>query len=166
MIHELNGEMVKWWNIEMVNQFILWNGEMVKWWTCRNWDMVKFQNVMVFFSYLQLVLSYPLINKISESEEGCPHQFLLCIIPLKLHPLLCLLLYPYSCPRCLPLNLPLLHYLHHPPHCVPLILPILYLHVFPHIRPLKIHPSLCLILSPSLCSHCLPLLIPFSHNLE
>ena len=116
---------------------------------------------MVFFSYLQLVLSYPLINKISESEEGCPHQFLLCIIPLKLHPLLCLLLYPYSCPRCLPLNLPLLHYLHHPPHCVPLILPILYLHVFPHIRPLKIHPSLCLILSPSLCSHCLPLLIPF-----
>ena len=139
---------------------------MVNWWTRHNFYMVKCQNTMVVFSYLRLLLSHPLINEKSESEEGCPHQFLIHIRPLKPHPPICILLSPYSCPHCLPRRIPLPHGLYPPPHYVPLLLPILHLHVFPHIRPLKIHPPLCVLLHPSSCTHCIPLHLPLSHDLH
>ena len=124
--------------------------------------MVKCQNEMVFFSYLQLILSHPLINKISVPEEGYPHHFLLQIIPLKLHPSIFILLYTTSCPRCIPLHLPLSQDLHPPLHYVPLLLPPIHLH---SIRPIKLYPSLCILFSPSYCPHSLPLRIPLSHDM-
>ena len=47
----------------MVKKFIWWNGEVVKWWTFRNRYIVKCQNAMVFYSYLELLFSHPFINK-------------------------------------------------------------------------------------------------------
>ena len=44
---------------------------------------MKCQNEKVLFSYLQLLLSHPLMNERSGSEEGCPYHFLLHIRPLK-----------------------------------------------------------------------------------
>ena len=181
--------------------------------------MVKCQNEKVLFSYLQLLLSRPLINVISGSEEGCPYHFLLHIRPLKnillfdLFFLLLLVLVVFlsislflttfillliiflffffsyismfsthasskipsfslstfflsSFPRCLLVRLPLSHNLHNHLNCVPLLLPILHLHVFPHIRRLKNHLSVCLLLYPSSCPSFLSLCLPLSHNLH
>ena len=110
---------------------------MAKWWTRRNGDMVKFQNVMVFFSYLQLILYQTLINKRSGSEEIFPHHFLLHFCPSR----------------------PLQIY-------VPLLIPLLHLHDFPHIRPLKLHPYLCLLLSPSYLPCSFPLSIHIYRDLH
>ena len=121
---------------------------------------------MVFFSCLQLLLSHMFINEGSGSEEGCPHHFMLRIRPLKLHPSLCLFLYSYYFPHSLPLHIHLSHDLNPTLCCVPLLIPLLHLHVFPHIRPLKLHPYLCLLISPSSCPRCFPLRLPISNNLH
>ena len=93
---------------------------------------------MVLFSYLLLLLSHPLINKRSGSEEGCTHNFL-----LNFHP-----------------SYPLQMYVHLP-------LPLLHIHFSPHIR-IKLHPSLCIILFPHFYPRSLPLhlRIPFSRDLR
>ena len=101
----------------MENKFIWWNGGMVGWWYLRNGDMMKFQNAIVFFSYLQLLLSQPFLNVLTGSVGGCNCQFLLHFRPsrplqicvplpllhlhffahqcLKLHPYIDILLSPY-----------------------------------------------------------------------
>ena len=127
--------------------------------------MVKCQNVMVLFFYLQLILSHPLINEIYWSEEGCPHHFLIHILPLKLHTTLCILISTSSFTNFLPLCLPLSCDLQPLPHYVPLLPPLLHLHVFPHIPPLKLHPYISLLLSPSSCTRCIPPRLPLPHNL-
>ena len=109
---------------------------MAKWWTSRNRDMAKFQNAMVLFSCLQLILSHPFINKIYGSEDGCPCHFMLHFWPS----------HPFKM-------------------YVPILLPLLNIHIFPHIR-LKLHPSLCLLISPSYYPHSLPLRLPPSCNLH
>ena len=109
---------------------------MVKWLTCRNGYMAKCQNTMVFFYYLQQILSQPLINVRSGSEEGCPHHFLSHFLPY--------------------------HNLH---IYVTLLLPFLSLHVFPRIR-LKLHSSLCILISNSSYPHSIPLCISLSNDLH
>ena len=88
------------------------------------------------------------------------------IRPLKLHPYLFQILYPSSCTNSIPICVPIYHNLHPPLNYVPLIIPLLHLHVFPHILPLKLHPSPCILLSPSYCPHHIPLRLPLSHNLH
>ena len=116
--------------------------------------------------FLQLLLFHLLINKISSSEEGFLHHFLLHILPLKLHPYLCLILSLSSCPHCLRIHIPFTHDLRTPLYYVPIILPLLHLHVFSHIHPLKNHPSLCLIIFPSYCPSFIFIRLPLSLDLH
>ena len=54
---------------------------MAKWWNFCNGDLVKCQNVMVSFSYLIWLLSFPFMDVLTRSGGGCPYQFLLHIRP-------------------------------------------------------------------------------------
>ena len=132
---------------------------MAKWWNFCNGDLVKCQNVMVFFSYLRLLLSPPtFLARLNVSGGGFPRRFLLhflsshplhlCLrLPLpithNLVPLIEFIYIPLPLPRylCPPhaylslsIPLPLPHHLHPPfePHYLFLFLSILHI---PHISP-------------------------------
>ena len=78
---------------------------------------------------------YPLINVRTGSEWGCPHQFLLHFFP------------SHSLQIDVPIPIPLLH-----------------LHFFSHIR-LKLHPSICLLLSPFFYTNSLSIRLPITNDL-
>ena len=91
------------------------------------WEYGKCQNPMMLFSYLQQILSHFLLNVITGSKEGGPHQYLLRFSPS--------------------------HTLH---AFVPPPIPFLHILFFPHLCQ-KLHPSLCIIISPYFSSFYLPL---------
>ena len=71
-----------------------------------------------------------------------------------------------SFPHSLTLRLLISHKLHPHLHYVLPLIPILNLQVFPHIRPLKLHPYLFQILYPSSCTNSIPICVPIYHNLH
>ena len=108
---------------------------MVKWRALHNGDMEKCQNAMIFFSYLQPLLSHQFTKERSGSDQDFPHQFLIHFFPS--HPLQIYL---------------------------PLLLHLLHLHVFTHMH-LKQHHYICLLPFSSFYPQNLPICLPLSHEL-
>ena len=148
----------------MVKLCIKLNGEMVKWLNCCNGDLVKYQNVMVLFSYLRVLILLPFLSILNRSGGGCPHLFLFNFYPSHtLYLGLCLSLplqkniSPHHAILSLPLPLPHNLCLTHPTLSIflPIIIPH---HLFPPHSPL----SLPIYLPHNIFTPCAPLYIYLS----
>ena len=124
---------------------------------------------MVLFSYIQILLSNPLINIRTGSEEGCYHPFLMIFWPshplhiyvslplhilhlkksqyiyLQLHSSLCLIFYSSFYPRCFINHIYLSHHL------------LSRLHIHPHIHLCPLYFTI---------THYFTLCIPLPHDLS
>ena len=132
---------------------------MVKWWNFSSGDMVKCQNVILLFSYLQVLFFLLFLAVLTGSEVDFPHQYMFRVChyrPLHLNiPLTIPLYLNHLCaPISLFIPLPLLYHIFSPSETlyIYLSLPIQH-HFCPTCEPFSLSVILFFPFPPSLYQH-------------